>query len=258
MKVAICVSGLARCAIQTFDNLIKNIAYPLNADVFIHTWDIDDDKKKFGDCVDKIPTLKSNKEIFFTQYNCVKKILVEQQDSQWNIGNVSQVANIVPMYYSIYAANKLRQDYELQEGIKYDIVVRSRFDSLYTAALVDEELNYATNNKNIIFVGLNAYNKGGYESRRSFISESTGQPFVADNFAFGSSTVMDIYSNTYIQLNDLFNYTHNPETCLGIHLKNKNIEPLWTNFRYMSLVKWEQNNIIFESDYEEKQYIYFA
>lgn len=38
-RVAVCISGLYRNHIEALENIKKNIVEPLNADVFIHTWD---------------------------------------------------------------------------------------------------------------------------------------------------------------------------------------------------------------------------
>jgi hypothetical protein len=257
MKVAICLSGLSRCVLSTFDSVISKIAKTLNADIFIHTWDIDDDKNRFGDSVDYARSLKSGKAEFFTQYSYVKGVLIEQFNSSWNFLNVRSVANIVPMYYSIFKANELKCDYERHTGISYDVVIRSRFDSFYENEMNKSELNNAIDS-NIVYIGLNAINKGHYASRKNFKSESTNCSFVADNFAFGSSAVMNIYSNTYCSLNNILRCTATPETCLGIQLQQNNITPVWTNYRYKSLIEWAPDKLTFWSDYEQPETLYIT
>jgi len=258
MRIAICLSGLSRCALLTFESIISNLAIPLNADIFIHTWDIDDDKNRFGNSVNNAKSLGSNKTEFFAQYKQVKGVIIEQFSSNWNFLNVRSVANVVPMYYSIFKANQLKIAHEQQQGIDYDVVIRSRFDSLYQSNLILHELTEAANNTNIIFVGLNAINKGPYTSRRNFKSESTGDPFVADNFAFGASAAMNLYSDTYCNLSSIFNYTSSPETCLGIHLIHNKLTPVWTEYKYKSLIEWGPTESIFWSDYEKAETLYIS
>jgi hypothetical protein len=258
MKIAICLSGLSRCALLTFESLISNIAIPLNADIFIHTWDIDDDKNRIGSSVDSTKCLGSNKTEFFAQYEQVKGVKIEQFSGDWNFLNIRRVANVVPMYYSIFAANQLKIAYEQQQRKAYDVVIRSRFDSLYQDTLITHELVEATNNNSTVFIGLNAINKGPYASRRNFKSEDTSEPFVADNFAFGSSAAMNSYSNTYCNLGNILNYTSSPETCLGMQLMHNKLTPVWTKYKYKSLIEWGSTQSIFWSDYEKPETLYIS
>ena len=71
MKIAICLSGLSRCALLTFESLISNIAIPLNADIFIHTWDIDDDKNMSsgGDFGNKSYGIETDEELINNENN---------------------------------------------------------------------------------------------------------------------------------------------------------------------------------------------
>ena len=41
MKVAVCLSGLTRGVKFTLKDIIKHLVEPYNADLFVHTWDIE-------------------------------------------------------------------------------------------------------------------------------------------------------------------------------------------------------------------------
>jgi len=231
MKIAVCISGADRCFQFVVDELIKNIIEPLNADVFIHAWD----SNSFSDRFSKND---SNEEIY---KKISKKYEIEKFDSNWNFINANKPRNIVPMFYSIYKSFSLVPD-------DYDIVIRSRFDALYTNKFILPKIK-----KNHVYVQLSGLNKGRFAARRNFIHEGTSNlKFVADNFAIGDYYSMQKYCTTYLNLNNLKTFL--PETCLAEQLDNNNIKyEFLDELNYMALSFKENNNIIFESDYLEKK-----
>ena len=253
MKTAICISGLPRGYNITFDNIIKKLGNN-NCDIFIHTWDIDNDNKRFTNA----PIIPHDKFKYFSAHSNVKDIEITEFASNWNFLNVPTIANIVPLFYSIWCANQLKVKYEDTHNFKYDIGIRSRFDSYYENELPLHEIEQAKSDPNLVYIGLNAHNKGSFSARQLFKSEYTRNTFVADNFAFGSTRALNVYSNLYTKLRDVFTHTIVPEECLGYYLDTNNMLYKWTDYRYKSLVCWQPNNIVFESDYEDKQTVHFT
>jgi hypothetical protein len=97
------------------------------------------------------------------------------------VPNASHPANFcTSMFYSIHRANDFRVREEAKKGIKYDFVVRSRFD----LAL----------NKVVDFSSL--------EKGKIYISKDCEgpNPLLNDQFAIGDPDVMNIYSSTYLLL----------------------------------------------------------
>jgi len=229
MKVAVCLSGADRAFEITSEFLLKNIIIPLNADVFIHTWD----SSTFND---RFPN-SYNEELY---KKISKKYKIENLNSNWNFINAKKPNNIVPMFYSIYKSFSFVPP-------EYDIVIRSRFDSLY-----DQEFIIPNIKNNNVYVGLNAIFKGRFSPRYNFLCESnTNIKFVADNFAIGDYQSMKKYCSTYLHLNNC--NTQLPETCLAEHLDNNLITYQWyKDLKYLALVEKNSNEAVFESDYEDK------
>jgi hypothetical protein len=106
------------------------------------------------------------------------------------------------MYYSIFKSNELKKEYEKENNITFDCVIRSRFDSDIISELEIESYDLSKVN---IPIGKDW---GGLN----------------DQFAFGNSDSMDIYSDLINNLSSV-NSLYHPETMLQnyITLKNLNI-----------------------------------
>lgn len=133
-KIALVFSGQSRFALQGARQVQKYISSDGSSDVdiFFHTWEqesnaifphwIDSKDLIFVDAKSLISELKP------------KKYLIESQDVLPEIdltGVCLTDANprsIFSMFYSMHEADKLRQHYEWEQGFKYDLVIRSRFD----------------------------------------------------------------------------------------------------------------------------------
>lgn len=117
--------------------------------------------------------------------------------------------NIFNMYYNIYKANQLRVNYEQENNFKYDAVIRTRTDIglLNEVNIKNYNLNSVTMPNNSWF-GCN------------------------DQFAFGNSDIMTIYSDV---LNHLEEYEKQvlefgPEIVLAHHLNLNKISYIPGNF----------------------------
>lgn len=234
MKIAVCLSGIDRCFQVILNELLKNIVIPLNADIFLHTWDSNSIKDRF--------IKNSNNYDLYEKY--CKKFIVEDFNSNWNFLNVNSGKNITPMFYSIYKSFLLIDD-------NYDVVIRNRMDSLHVNKLQIPKLK-----NNHVYVGLNATNKSNHTSRNNFILENTGDPFVADNFALGDMESMKIYSNTYLSLN-LYKKSDIPECKLANNLIANSISYDWITgeglYNYMTLIDRNNEEFVFESYYADRK-----
>ena len=131
MKIAVCFSGLSKCYEHAVESVKQVFFDKCECDLFAHTWD-----------TPNIIRYNTSKDHFFAK--TFKDYEIEQFDTNagWNILTQEQQTdmpkpckNVVPMFYSIYKANCLKNKIEKQNNVKYDVVVRSRFDSLYTTFL---------------------------------------------------------------------------------------------------------------------------
>ena len=161
----------------------------------------------------------------------------------------------VPMLYSIYRSNDLKNKHELETKTQYDVVIRSRMDSFYREKIPKNEIAAIIDDKeqSLLFVRFNGINRGANSTRQDFHLD--GNLFVADNFAFGSSHVMNIYSGVYLMLSGLSQIVPaGSEFYLGKHISNHSIRPTWSNICYDSLLGVETNRIQIGSTYEKAPY----
>jgi hypothetical protein len=225
MKIAVCISGGVRyphLGLQSIQKIIPNEYVK----VFIHTWKIKDrsafvktlhglDHKE----VDK--TVETN--LSSLEYYNYEKLLIENYDEcEKKFENLLSTLKFVPstdsedecprldvgpisMYYSIYKANQLKKEYEKENNMIFDWVIRMRTDSDFKYQSLD-----------ISFLDPNLNIPSG---------EDWGDDSINDQFAIGNSHVMNLYSNLYNNFHYMQSIKYYPERMLKLHLKNMNLVP---------------------------------
>jgi len=207
MKIALCLSGQPRYIDIGYQYLYNNILSKYNIDVFSHIWydeELIDSDIEF--CIRYNRSHKwekdSDKKIL-NLYN-PKKYIFESPKSfsvqPFTGANFELIKpeNVLSMFYSIEQANKLKKEYEKENNFRYDLVIRSRTDII----LHNFNLNLNTVDKNKIYCyGLD-----------QFMFENT--IICNDQFAFGSSEYMDIYSSLFSML-EYYWQTYKPPSMVG-------------------------------------------
>jgi len=205
MKVALCISGQPRQALETYPYILKNIIEPNNADVFIHMhYDAENlfmeklhaDK---GNCqlekgIDQqiIELYQPKRHLIESPRNFQKPNIGIPEKRLENIKKMNHhkhwtdhqhiqyhVKQLTSMYYSIYKANELKEIYANEEGFVYDYVIRIRFDLLPLEAILCESLD------------------------TNFIHYlEMGQPddLISDWLNIGSNLTMNIYASLYLNI----------------------------------------------------------
>jgi hypothetical protein len=149
MKVALCISGELRNFNdeKLVENLHKYIIDDLNPDVFISTWDHVGVSVHQTDNLDKVPTNFTINELHKI-YKNIKGINIENLDvwlnsygyenlkntfKKWRrTGNGNfNVATTIPHFYKVYDSYNLKNQYEVKNGINYDIVIKMRPDLMF-------------------------------------------------------------------------------------------------------------------------------
>jgi len=116
--------------------------------------------------------------------------------NRWDVGLIS-------MFYSIWQADLLRQEYEAAMNKKFDCVFRLRFDSLPKKKFVVEDYDLTRLN-----VPDTQFDCGG----------------INDRFAFGNSEVMTIYTGVYHEIATLAALTgYQPEAILAEYLRRRQV-----------------------------------
>lgn len=137
MKIAVCIQGQLRTGLLAFPNL-KHFFGELfsSIDFFIHTWTTDMHRNvlAFHEIRRRqhVEIPKENLETYKQLYQ-PKKFLVEDQQEFLNplrkkFGVVGELANL---YYGFYKVVELKNDYQKENNIQYDVVVKLRPDILF-------------------------------------------------------------------------------------------------------------------------------
>jgi hypothetical protein len=193
MKIAVCVSGQPRNVQLGISNLLSNL--DCEVDVFVHSWwDSSSDSIIFSNSGGHPVTSNITNDWIGDLYGMVdvKSILVNSQKKFSTDDIITQ--SLMPavshftlqsMFYSIFMCNTLKCAYEKDNGFKYDWVIRTRFDFGFEH-IID-------------------FNK--FDMTNIYVPNDNPHPFgYNDQFAIGSSNNMDVYSNVYKNMNDIFNY----------------------------------------------------
>lgn len=219
MKVALCLSGQTRKWNQTYQSIYDEIIKKYNTDIFIHTWDV------VGNMVPHhyIEDYTDNNQLpnydFISKYN-PKKIKIDF--SNYNLFKnktpKSRFYNTLMMWYSIQESNNLRKEYEFENNIKYNCIIRCRFDLFFEKF----EINKIENNKIYLPPNQNIDNPFTVDMLKQL--QIDGPKYMPnDQLSYGDSSTMDYYCSVYkILENDIKKYVHHPEGLLSEHLWIKN------------------------------------
>ena len=208
MKIAVCISGQPRAYSRGYEYLKKNLLDVHDCDIFIHTW------KSSIYPVNDVISLYKPKSFLNEHY----PFPTEELNAKYtNTPNpvVFPAANTVFAYYSLFRSCLLKIDEEVR-GQKYDWVVKTRFD-------------YALNGQ-IPFDSLNSH-KLYIPNCRMVETRDFGN----DQFAFGSSEVMNQYMATYLNLNVFYDagYQMNGEEMMKANLHYHGL--IGTHLEYVNM-----------------------
>ena len=177
----ICVASLKDKIAKTFD-----------CDVFASVAD-DGDAYKIG--LLDLTDWRIESDPVLDERDCARRL---------GLGHPQGVQGILRQHYCVQQCNALKSRYERDNGFRYDWVLRMRADSLFLTAIE----NLATSDPNRIYIP------------RHDNWAIDGTHGLNDRLAFGSSALMDVYSNRldalheYVRCGGLFH----PETFLGANL----------------------------------------
>jgi hypothetical protein len=166
MKIALCFSGLIRPETfqKSYENVFNSIIKTHNPDIFVHSWL--DDGLEAKELV--LSTLKP------------KKFKIDEYSEKFREGY-----NFNSMFKSIYESNELKKQYEIENDLKYDVVIRYRYD-IMIENIVDFTC-YDMTKLNI---------KIGYIDKLKVFN---------DIFAFSNSLNMDIFCDVYNNIDNILN-----------------------------------------------------
>ncbi len=211
MKIALCLSGHMR----KFEQIAPSLRFLPACDVFIHTWDklgyasnYKTDSALNSTNIDKIKKLYNPAQLVVENSSFINELIAEcNQYAPHLIGVPKPLGHMASMFYKIYAANELRKRHEMEAGIKYDWVIRSRPDLLFHG---DTRLPE-------------------YQTGAVFIpGHLSGGGWLCDQFAISGPDEMDLYASSFFNLKDYFSakMDYYPEKYLDYCFRTKKLNPI--------------------------------
>jgi hypothetical protein len=213
MKLAVCLSGNPRQFKSSYPSFKKHILDQYDCDVFLFTWDnkLNTPFDQFGSfryqdegTLDEYVDLYKPKSKLLQLYTFeTEKFFVEKEKEYNFIRSDNYVRRYIAMLYGIRQANRLRQEYELANNLKYDYILRCRPDVEYSSFKLEE-----------CSLMIDHYGNGRFPNAPG------------DVFAYGKSEAMDIYSDLCRYVGDYFRegVEINTEVLLEYHLRKNKID----------------------------------
>jgi len=301
MKIAVCFAGMPRYYDKCCDSLLSYFNLDgIEVDFFIHSWTNIWYHPKVGNNT----VTNQDQQFLETELHRIytpKKMIIEDQlsnmDIKCAIDLISQIyyhtrcfTEIPPpiisdidnkhneefltnkfhfgQLYSVSRAIELKSQYEHDENIKYDLVLRARLDNYMEPVNPSQSIHkickQAAEQTYIHFIGGGSANSETIYCQ--WISTHGQMPHIGDKFFGGSSTSMDIFRDIFkfqivriIQhlTGNKHDFQFTPEAVIGDLLKHKNYiahHHLWPGnvvsyrdyhvdidqeFNNMQLVSWE-------------------
>lgn len=225
-KIAICISGYLRTFKECYPSIKKNIMQNHDVDIFIHTYDklgnssgwrhpIDLSENIDMDFLESIPNLK----ILVTEkWDNIKYKFEKFREFQPMITNINVIATV---FYKIYQANLLRKQYEKENNIEYDLVIRMRGDQIFEKAI---NLDFPEDK-----ILINAYPWGDEDYVHRFKGDDdirNEEEWINDRFAVGKPELIDYLSELYLDFEELIKDTEFVELEYILHkyLQKRNLQ----------------------------------
>lgn len=236
MKIALCLSGQPRVVEVGYQKLSQSILQHNDVDVFIHTWfDLENlntnsiiPGREFHtldpQAIDKLVNYYQPKRIMVEKsknwkrkYDIPDKCFTNAWTWALEVKDGLEVAKDYicnttnSMFYSIMMANLLKEQYSVETGIRYDLVIRNRID--YSPHVVLKLDEVVVNDDILTYQDLH-------------------QPdgMISDWFGMGSTNTMNVFCGVYNQIGQLIRQSNEidgywcNELLLKHHIANNKIK----------------------------------
>lgn len=198
--IAVCITGQFRSWDRVKDNILQNIIRD-NTDVFFV-------------CDEDLSIPNINHEIIKEPQSIYDESVLQLFGSRKN--PETSVENCINMFYKIMKCNEFKTQYENEKNFKYDIVIRLRTDTHFREPVIFSE------DKDNIFIPSNL-DFGG----------------VCDQFAYGSSQLMDKYCDIFNNIKQYFDEgcKFHPETLLKYHCDKSGLNVIRQDVGFLGIVR---------------------
>ena len=227
MKIAVCFSGQPRYLEYALPEILDNILATNSPDVFYHAWYSENDVNLTYDSSipqqsGKMGSAYPNTDKILEHYLSPKKSKIENQ-IEFDIAKTLKSAPtalsqpLVSQFYSIQQADKLRQQYEKENGFEYDIVIKTRFDLYYGTPLIIKGFKHLLSD-NILL------NASVWQSHRMGNIDGLGDYTMNGDIVIANSKAMTIFSNLFDEVEKINEKINPPyaENYFGMHNRINN------------------------------------
>jgi hypothetical protein len=208
MKIAIQISGDFRMLHASYPKFMLNLMNPLKEqghtiDIFIHSWF----RTESGPGTFYFPERGNwhNTMVVYTHNDGIqayspKRYLIEIYDEKKELHTKPRLHS---MFYGIWAANEIRKQYEQSQNSTYDLVMRYRTD-----CILDEPMAHMFSPNTFILP------RSSSVTTYDGAEETSNSQQYCDWLAWGPREMMDIYCDTYLNLEHLTKTESVPEKIL--------------------------------------------
>jgi len=208
MRIAVCISGAERLESPAITHLARNLPADAEIDCFCFFWEggpLSDENTLAELIAQKTENRFRSIEVQVGRNFSMDLNIQIQKYPETN------VENVIRMYRGIRRCNDMKLRRELTQGFRYDHVIRTRADVQLASPL--ELGKFMPLTREFIVFPENGHWRGGLN----------------DQFAFGASEKMDIYSLVidYIPEHCGNGCVFHPETLLRFHLNRMQIMPIF-------------------------------
>lgn len=200
MKIALCFSGLPRMLKETYPYWMNCIILKYKPDIFIHTWKQDFDVEHTLHSLYHPIILRVESSKAFDTSIYIDRIWPHRTTPN----------GVLNQWYSVKQSISFKDEYEALTTDTYDIVVRARFDWYL------REINFEVNDY------VNVANTPGLVEHK-FNYNNQQHIGISDQFAYGSSHIMNIYAKLFGNIPFLYQ-TKEVDFCSELLLKAHLIE----------------------------------
>lgn len=208
MRIAVCLSGGERLGSQALTQFARQLPPDAEVDCYFYFWE-------GGPLSDELAIAKAVHQKVEGRFNTITPAVGRDFAMDLQLDNVqvypeTNVENVVRMYRSIRRCNDMKLWREQQQGFVYDYVIRMRSDVLISTDLELDKFMPLT--REFIVFPENGHWRGG----------------LCDQFAFGSSKMMDVYASVHDHIVEHVRggCVFHPETLLRHHLMKMRALPI--------------------------------
>ena len=224
MRAAVQISGEFRCLHLSLPSFQTHILDALQARgyteiyIFCHCWKKERTElgtfpfQGRGDWHSRIPVFASEEGLSIYRPASYLFETLEEVDC------LKGRSRILAMYYSIWMANRIRQDFEKEHRLEFDLVIRYRTDLILEANLLKD----MPDEPSFLVIP-----KSTRAETCDGPFESSDESHICDYLAYGTPETMNTYCSVF---ETWFPIPETPigESCLAIHLKISGLKALRT------------------------------